>query len=158
MYLKRLLFLLLGLFILSACTNNNASQDQILKPTGNRDLELVKLQSKGIVDQNPSNRAKELITEEYEEVSAVRAVNHKDDLLIAIDVDHHERFDLDDIEKNIQKQVRDQYSDLKVTLSTDQKILIELKKLEADIMNNNISNDQLKKKITELKRLSKEET
>lgn len=158
MYLKKVFLLFLGVFILTACSNNNANPDQILEPTGNRDLELVKLKSNDNIDQNPSNRAKELISEEYDEVSAVRAVNHKDDILIAIDVDHHERFDLDDIEKKIEKQVRNQFSDLKVTLSTDQKILIELEKIEADIMNNNISNDQLKKKITKLKSLSKEQT
>lgn len=158
MYLKRVFFLVLSIFILSACTNNNADQDQVLEPTGNRDLELVKLSTDdSIIDQNPSNRAKELLSN-YEEVSAVRAVNHEDELLIAIDIDQHERFSLDSIERKLQKKVRENFSDLKVTLSTDQKILIELRKLEEDIQANKISNDKLKKKIKELKSLSKEQT
>ncbi len=155
MTLKRILFLV-SIIILSACTNN-MQKDPTFEPTGNRDMELVKLSSKEVMDQNPSNRAKELLSK-YTEISAVRAVNDKEELLVGVEVDHHERFSLDNIESELRKKIKENFSDLKVTLSTDQKILLELEKLESDIRDNKVSNDELKKKIQELKSLSQEET
>ncbi|MEI3604884.1 YhcN/YlaJ family sporulation lipoprotein [Pseudogracilibacillus sp. SE30717A] len=155
MYLKRII-IIISIFILTACANN-IQKDPTFEPTGNRDLELVKLSSKEIMDQNPSNRAKELLSQ-YAEISGVRAVNDKNELLIGVDIDHHERFSLDNMESELRKKIKENFSDLKVTLSTDQKILLELEKLEEDIRNKKVSNDELRKKIKELKSLSKEET
>lgn len=155
MYLKRVFFVIISILILSACTNNQ--NDNALEPTGDRDLELVKLSSNGVADQNASNLAKEILSND-EEISEVRAVNHDNDLLIAINVDHHERFALDTIESELRKKINKNFSDMKVTLSTDQKILIELEQLENDIQGNDISKKQLKDRVKKLKSLSKEQT
>jgi len=156
MYLIRICFIIGGLFMLSACNMNNANEGA-LEPTGNRDLELVKLSSEGVADQNPSNQAKELLSN-HEEVTGVRAVNHDKELLVAVDVAHHERFGLDNIEKKLRKKTKKNFSNLNVTLSTDQKILLELEQLEKAIQEKNISNKELQKRIEKLKKLSKAET
>jgi|SRR5699024_9405114 len=140
-------------FLLVACSN----QDPIWKSQSNDSLELTKLSSRGITDQQPSDQAKEFLSH-YEEVSGVRAVNHDGQLVVAIDVHHHDRFSLDDIEKELRKDVKRNFSDINITLSSDQKIFIELKQLEEDILSENISEDEVNKRLNKIKKLSKEET
>lgn len=155
MYLQRVLYIFFCLLMLTACMNNQ--NENSLEPSGNRDLELVKLSSHGTTDQQPSNQAKEIISN-YEEVSGVRAVNYDNELLIAVEVEHHERFALDKIESDLRKKIKQNFSEMKVTLSTDQKIFIELRQLEEDFLANDISEKQLQKRIKKLINLSKEKT
>ena len=77
MYLKRVFFLVVSIFIIAACTNETQKDPTFLPNDNNRDLELVKLSSDGIISQNPSNQAKEILSN-YEEVSGVRAANSKE--------------------------------------------------------------------------------
>lgn len=147
---------LLSMFVLTACMNND--NEQSLQPTGkNRDLELIKLSSTGVTDQQVANQAKEILSH-YEEITSVRAVNAGGHLLIAIDIEHYERFELDNIEHDLQKEIKKNFKNMKVTLSTDQKILLELKQLEEDIEAQSIHTDDLKKRVKELVDLSKEQT
>src|SRR5699024_5610202 len=81
------------------------------------------------------------------EVSRIHAVNHDKDLLIAVDVNHEDRFQLDELEKNLRKKVEKQFKNLNVTLSTDQKLLIEVEKLEHKLENGEISEKKLTKKM-----------
>jgi len=153
---KKLVLIYLSVLVLSACMNN--TNNQSLQPTGdNRDLELIKLSAVGVNDQQASNQAKEYLSH-YEEMTAIRAVNAGGHLLIAIDVEHFERFDLDNIERDLRKDLKDNFSNMKVTLSTDQKILLELERLETEIENQTINSEELKKEVQELVSLSKEQT
>ena len=146
----------LSILLLAACMNNGGEES--LKPSGeNQDLELMKLSSTGMNDQQASNQAKEILSE-YEEITAVRAVNAGEHLLIAIEVEHFERFDLDNIERDLRKKVKRNFRDMKVTLSTDQKILLELEELENEIENRTMNHEQLKKRVKKLVDLSKEQT
>lgn len=156
MNLKRIIITFLTVIVLTACMNNDGEQS--LQPTNeNQDLELMKLSSTGMNDQQASNQAKEILSE-HEEITAVRAVNAGEHLLIAIEVEHFERFDLDNIERDLRKKVKRNFRDMKVTLSTDQKILLELKKLENEIENRSINHEELKKRVKKLVKLSKEQT
>lgn len=141
------------LFLLFACTN----KDPTWQSQGNDSLELSKLSSRGVTDQQPADQAKEFLSH-YEEISGVRAVNHDGQLVVAIDVHHHDRFSLDHIEKTLREDIRRNFSNMKVTLSSDQKIFIELKQLEEDILAQNISKNDIKKRLNEIQKLSKEET
>lgn len=150
----RKLVLILGLvFLLTSCMNKEAT----FEPRGNDSLELTKLRSEGITDQQPANQAKEFLSH-YEEVAAVRAVNQDSQLVIAVEIKHLDRFSLEDIEKQLQKDIKKNFSDMKVTLSTDQKILIELRKLEEEITANRISHEEIKERLQKIKKLSQEET
>lgn len=150
-----ILSLSLLFFALSGCMNDK--QPTNLEPTRNDPLSLMKLSSKGMTDQQPAMDAKQFLSKE-ESLSGVRAVNHNDELFIAIEVDNFQRFNLKDIEKDVRKKVNNKYKNFHVTVVSDEKLVIELKELEEKVENNNITDEQLGKQIEELKKLSKEQT
>src|SRR5690625_2223606 len=86
---------LICLLVSIGCTNKD--REQVLEPTGNQPIELIKLKSNSVADQNASNQAKEIVSK-YEEVAGVRAINYDNQLIVAIDVDHFDRFHLTTIE------------------------------------------------------------
>lgn len=151
--LKKLIMLSCLFLFLFGCTNNDPTYQSSKKDN----LELTKLKSDVPVDQQPSNQAKEYLSH-FEEVSAVRAVNHEGELVIAVDINHHDRFQLDHLEKELTKDVKKNFSNMDITFSTDRKILLELKKLEEDIQANRISQDDIKERLKAIKKLSNEET
>lgn len=152
---KKPLFLVCTLLIFTGCMNNDNNLS--LEPDGDRSLELTKLSSGGEFHQQAANQAKGIISN-YEEITGVRAVNYEDELLIAVDVDHLDRFVLDDIENEVKKNVKQNFAQMQITVSTDQKIYIELEDLEQALQANNISKDNFKKRFDKIKKLSKEET
>jgi|SRR5690625_205504 len=151
--MKKWLFISCFILFIVGCTNNETT----LIPSGDDSLELTKLANDGITDQQPANQAKQFLSE-YEEVSAVRAVNHDNQLVVAVDIFHHDRFSLNKLEKQLTKDIKKNFSDMHVTLSTDQKILLELKRLENDITANAVKKDEIKKRLHKIKKLSREET
>lgn len=155
MNINKTLFIIGTLLMFTACMNNEGNLT--FEPNQNEDLELVKLSADGVVDQQPANQAKEILSN-YEEISRVRAVNHDSNLLIAVEIDHNERFNLDNIEREVRKKIKQNFSKMKVTVSTDQKLLLELRHLENAIAENRISEQALEKQMDKLIKLSKEET
>lgn len=153
-YQKTILITILSLLFITGCTNNSSNT---LTPTEQPNLELTKLSTNNKADQNAANEAKEIISH-FEEVSGVRAINHNKQLLIAIEVNHIDRFNLKDIEKELQKKANSSFENMEVTLSTDKKLFIELKKLEIKLTNDSISEKELSEEINKLKALMKEET
>lgn len=151
--MKKLLIVCSITLLLFGCTN----KDPTWESQSNDSLELTKLSAKGVTDQQPADQAKQMLSH-YEEVAGVRAVNHDGELVVAVDVHHHERFSLDNIEKALRKDIRKNFSNMNVTLSTDQKILIELKQLEEDMLEKKVTKQDIKERLTKLKKLSKEET
>src|SRR5690625_20073 len=111
--LRNLFILCCLIFLLFGCTN----KDPTFQPSGNNSLELTKLATKGITDQQPANQAKQYLSQ-YEEVSAVRAVNKENELIVAVDIHHHDRFSLEHLEKELTKDVKRDFSDMNITLST----------------------------------------
>jgi len=149
------ILLIVALLTITACMNN--TNEFAFEPVRNDDLELTKLSSYGIYDQNPANKAKDMLSK-HDGVSRLRAVNDRNDLVIGVGVRQHKRFSLKEIENEMRKELNEYFSDLEVTISTDKKILLELKKLEEGIENDELTNEQLEEKLTKIKRLSKEET
>lgn len=139
--------------LLVGCMNKDATW----QPEPKDDLELTKLSVRGVTDQQPADQAKEFLSH-YEEVAGVRAVNHDGILVVAVDLNHHDRFFLENVEKGLHRDIRENFSDMEITLSTDYKIFIELKRLEEDILNNNVKKDEIKKRLDEIIKLSKEQT
>ncbi|HLS67014.1 MAG TPA: YhcN/YlaJ family sporulation lipoprotein [Pseudogracilibacillus sp.] len=149
------ILLIVALLTITACMNK--TNESAFEPVRNDDLELTKLSSYGIYDQNPANKAKDMLSK-HDGVSRLRAVNDRNDLVIGVGVRQHKRFSLKEIENEMRKELNEYFSDLEVTISTDKKILLELKKLEEAIENDELTNEQLEEKLTKIKRLSKEET
>src|SRR5699024_442026 len=117
----------ISVVILSACMGDGGTNS--LKPSGNQPLELTKLSANGMPDQQPANQAKQIISEK-EEVEGVFAANDGKELVIGVKLKHHDRFKMDKIQSSLRKKLDQQYSDMVVTLSTDEKIHLELRKLE----------------------------
>lgn len=147
------LIFMLACMALTGCMNKEPTYES----TKSEPLELIKLTSKGITDQQPADEAKEFLSH-YEEVSGVRAVNHNGELLIAIDIDHEDRFSLESLEKELRKKLQKEFPQMKIDVSTDQKLLIELKSLENDITDRAISKEDIGKKLKSLRKLMKEAT
>lgn len=141
--------------LLIGCSNND--KDLAFNKEAEQSLELTKLSTEGITDQQPSNTVKQFLSQN-KEVSQIRAVNVGEDLFIAINVRQRDRFSLDKIEQDLREQAKENQPHLDVTLSTDQKFIVEIKKLEQKIDQKEISQKQLQEKINKLKTLSREET
>lgn len=153
---KTIIVFIMGcLLLLAACMNQKGNYS--LEPPKDQPLELTKLSSGGKHEQQAANQAKEILSN-YGEVSEVRAVNHNNHLLVAVDVPQHERFQLDKIENTLRDKINKNFSEINVTLSTDQKLLIELEQLEKDIQEDKVSKEDVKKRLKKLKELSQENT
>ncbi|WP_157087755.1 YhcN/YlaJ family sporulation lipoprotein [Oceanobacillus damuensis] len=125
--------------------------------TNNDFADTTKISNESIFSQEPSNQAKDKLSN-HDEISAVKAVNTDKNIVIAIEVDHHERFTLSQIEKKYKKEMEDKFKDKKVEFSTDKKIVLELEKLEQDIKDNTITKKELEKELKKIVKLSKEQT
>lgn len=155
MFWKRIILLVCMSFMLAGCMSND--EDFSLGPTTDDDLELTKLSSYGIYDQNPANSAKQMLST-HENLKQIRAVNDDSMVVIAVDVEQEDRFLLDEIEKELRSKMNEYFSDMTVALSTDQKILLELERLEKRLETEKMSNEQLKSQLKKIKKLSKEQT
>src|SRR5699024_154438 len=126
------------IFALIGC-NANSNIDQ---SKNNDDIELSKINTTQITDQQASNQAKEIL-DNYQDITKVRAANTSKILLIAIEIKQSKRFSLDKTEKALKEKMKKSFPDMDVVFSTDKKIILELEQLEKDIQANAISNKTL---------------
>ncbi|PLS18202.1 hypothetical protein CVD28_07890 [Bacillus sp. M6-12] len=109
------------------------------------------------INQSVANEAKEKVIRK-DEISGVKAVNTDKELLLAIKVDNFDRFRLKKIEKNVKTELEKVNPDYKVFISGDSKIYLEIQKLEQKLDKNKEQMKTLKKEISEIKSLMKEQT
>lgn len=147
--MRKIISILIGcvlLFIITACNTHNHKKSSPLHEEEFAELDLET--SKKAID-NLKN---------MEQISEVHAVNNNNDLLVVITTDSIDRLQLEDIEKNAKEKLQEQIKDHKIHISTDEKLVIELEKLNKKIDDETISEKELNKKVTELIKLSKEQT
>lgn len=147
------MIMLLSLTIILGCTK----QDPTYEPTEQQTTDYTPLTNKGQVHQSEADEAKQLLSR-YDEVSEIHAVNNDKTLIVAIKIEHEDRFSLDHLEKEFQKKLQDSFPHLKIAVSTDQKMLLELNELENKLENDTISKKSLKKQMKKIQKLMKEET
>lgn len=151
---KRVIFLF---FTISLMLIGCGTPSTMESPNDNS-VELTKLTTeKESINQEASNKAKDII-QQYDDITAVNAVNSSNHLIASFEVEYLQRFNLEDIRGEIEKQLKEEFPTLKVVVSTDQKIIIELEKLETELNKNSISKKQLEKNVKKIISLSKEET
>ena len=132
----RVLFVMALVMILSGCSNNpnlsffHAKQNE---------KEVEKLKT---------------ILENEESTSESLGVFFDSQLVVAVQVQPFSKFQKSKIEKRIEKEIKKDFPDHKVFVSSDLKIMWELK----DLVEKNPSDKTLKKKLREIKALAKEET
>ena len=140
--------------LLSGCANNSSSEN-----TGSEtdEGEYSIIHTTSSHSQSPANEVKNYI-DNREEFNEIHAVNTDEQVLIAITPKHHERFRLAEFRKELEKDLKDKIEPLKIELSTDKKIALELKDLEEKLEKKSISKKQLEKEFKRILKLSKEET
>ncbi|MFD2043918.1 hypothetical protein ACFSTA_05110 [Ornithinibacillus salinisoli] len=151
---KRMLFIGVVLFLLVGCTtdtNNGTNGDK-------NTVELTKISNlNNDIDQQPANKAKDILSQK-KNVTAVKAVNTSKKLLITIEVPHHERFQLASTRKKLKDEMKKKFPKMEVELSTDQKIILEVEKLEKKLQKGSIKKKDLEKKVKKIMDLSQEQT
>ncbi|NUJ16459.1 hypothetical protein FKN04_07585 [Bacillus glycinifermentans] len=141
-------FLLFSSAVTIGCQDQNAAEGQsgAVRNVSTKD---------GKTDQSVANQAKKRLLKK-EEVTEVRGANSKKDLVLAVQVEHMDRFRLKDIEKKSKEQLKKEFPGYSIEISTDQKIFWELDKLEKQLQHKNVSSKKLNKKLNKIKQLMKE--
>jgi len=150
------LFIIIFISVIAGCITN----ESVLEParTPNNEINLMKISKENRLDQHISNQAKDSMRK-YAEITTAKAVNTDQKMLMAVEVDHNERFNLAKIRNQLQKEIEEQFSHITVEFSTDKKIIIELDKLEKQIQKDSTYSPQkLEKELDKLIGLSKEQT
>lgn len=150
MYVYRYFIIIGILFCLVGCGTNSDADSNI-------DIEYTNLSTTQSLQQDVANMAKETLSEN-EDITSIKAVNTKKDMIIAFEIHHLKRFRLQEIREKVQEEMDQKFSDFNVIVSTDQKIFLELDRLEDKIFSDSISKKELNKKIKELVKLDKEQT
>ncbi len=142
--MKELIKGLLLIGLLTGCQSFNAQGD--IKP--------MTLADNVIINQNLADEAKQIVLS-MEEVVEVKGVNESKKIYLAPKVKHFDRLHLKDIRKRGHDAVKKRYPDASIHLSTDQKIFMELDKLEKKLKRKQISEKQLKEELKKLEEMMK---
>lgn len=148
MYVRRFFTFVCLSLLLTACGGNT---------TTSTDGEFLKLSTDQSVDQQASNHAKDLLSE-HEEITIIHAVNSSKDMIIAIEVHHHDRFKLKKIKKRLQKEIDKEFPNFDIIVSTDKKIILEVRWLEEKINKGSTSKEKINKKVKEIIKSAKDQT
>ncbi|WP_407268193.1 YhcN/YlaJ family sporulation lipoprotein [Radiobacillus sp. PE A8.2] len=103
-------------------------------------------------DQTIANQAKEWLLSR-EEVSAVSGFNTDKNLLLAIKVKPFDQFNEQVLEKEFKKELKKQNPDMTVDVSSDQKIYIELDKIEHRMVKQQMNKTDVLKKYKQITKL-----
>lgn len=151
MHTKKWIIPVIFYLLLSACTNTSAPGQ-----AANEDDYTVIRTSTGY-NQDTSNKVKEYIGEN-EAFDEVYAVNTDSKVIVAVIPKHRDRFHLKGFRSDLEKGLKDEIHPVKLELSTDKKIALELEKLEENLEKKSISKKKLEKELERIIKLSKEQT
>ncbi|MDT8860084.1 hypothetical protein N0O92_07540 [Alkalihalobacillus sp. MEB130] len=144
--MKRSLLGMVILCLVSGCQNLTGATP---------DVRPMQLSENAIIDQGQADEAKEIVLS-MEEVVEIKGVSDNENTIyLAPRVKHFDRFRLKEIRKYGYDSVKKRYPDATVFLSTDQKIFMELEKLETELKNKTISEQRLQEQLNKLKDMMK---
>lgn len=121
------------------------------------DIQFTNVKTTQSLLQETANSAKNILSQ-HDNITTVKAVSSKKNLVLAFEIDHLKRFNLEKIRKKVQKQMDEEFPNLDVIVSTDKKIILELDRLEEKIRSDSISKKELNKKLEKVVKLDKEQT
>lgn len=127
----KIVYVLLFALVLSACSN---PKDQVYS-----DRDTTKL---------------EQVLKKQDKITGYQSVLDNNDVVVAIDIPRFKRFQKVKIEDEVKKAIEKEFPDKEVIVTGDIKIKWEIEK----IVDKKKVNDDLKKSISDIKSLSKEET
>ena len=129
--MRKIVYILLLSLLLTACSS---SKDQVYSDRDTSKLEQV--------------------LKEQDKIAGYQSVIDNNDVVVAIDIPRFKRFQKVKIEDEVKKAIEKEFPDKEVIVTGDIKIKWEIEK----IMDQKKKNDELKKSISDIKSLSKEET
>jgi hypothetical protein len=125
---------------------------QMLEPQ--QDIKPMQLSTNAVIEQEKADEAKKIVLS-MEEVIEVKGISNENEIYIAPRVKHFDRFRLKEIRKHGHDSIKKRYPDATVHVSTDQKIFMELEKLEQKLKKRTISEKRLKQKLKKLDEMMK---
>ena len=129
--MRKIVYILLLSLLLTACSS---SKDQVYSDRDTSKLEQV--------------------LKEQDKIAGYQSVIDNNDVVVAIDIPRFKRFQKVKIEDEVKKAIEKEFPDKEVIVTGDIKIKWEIEK----IVDKKKVNDDLKKSISDIKSLSKEET
>ena len=129
--MRKIVYILLLSLLLTACSS---SKDQVYSDRDTSKLEQV--------------------LKEQDKIAGYQSVIDNNDVVVAIDIPRFKSFQKVKIEKKKKKAIEEEFPDKEVIVTGDIKIKWEIEK----IVDKKKKNDELKKSISDIKSLSKEET
>lgn len=144
------------LFLIVGCAKSTNHLEQQMNHTEEQ-IKFSTVKNETNVSQEPANKAKEIVAS-MDETTEIYAVNSKNDLVLAFDVTQMHRFELETFKKDVKKILDTELTNENIEVSTDEKIRLELQKLEEDLNKKDLTHQTLEKKIKHIISLSKEET
>lgn len=110
-----------------------------------------------VVDQSPSAKAEDLV-KAREETTEVIAVNSKKELILAFNVQTFDRFQLDKSEADVKKELKKEFPNHEVLVSTDKKVFLELEALKGKMNKREVeSSKELTKNLKRIKHVKNDE-
>src|SRR5690625_326420 len=105
------LFIIIFIAVIAGCNTN----ESVLEPasTPNNDINLMQISNENTLDQHISNQAKDSM-QKYAEITISKAVNSDQKMLMAVEVDHNEQFNLAKKRNQLQKDIEQQFSHITV--------------------------------------------
>jgi hypothetical protein len=146
--------LFLFLIILSACQDETTSNFNNLNQEDNNPSIL---RTGSNYKQEISRQVEKVVYEDHEYEDVV-AVNSDDLLVVAVKPKHHDRLRLKEIRKELKDTVETSFPSYEVELSTDQKIIWELNDLQQRISDGSLTQEELKKEMERIRKLSRKQT
>ncbi|MBU5467112.1 YhcN/YlaJ family sporulation lipoprotein [Virgibacillus sp. MSJ-26] len=150
---KKLSVLILLIITMIACS----SQPNTLEDKNNTEVEMTKINNPTSFNQDISNQAKEYVSKD-KNITNVYAVNTEKKLVVAIEIPHMKRFQLQKIEDKSKKKIKEEFPEMDINFSTDKKIIIELEQLEQKLKTNSLTKKEMDKKIKKIISLMNEKT
>lgn len=142
-------FILLFIFVLTSCKSPQATK----QAEGEHIQRLSTIEQE--MNQTVAEQVKKLISE-HKSVTNVYAVNTFDSLVVAFELSPFARLRMHKISKQFTEQIKQMYPMFEPTISTDQKIVWELKKIEQKIKEQNATVDEIQLDIKRIIKLAKD--
>lgn len=149
-YIIRLM-LFVSIFLMSSCSqgpNEKDSQLALMKTTNPNPTVTEKNKGQDKVEKIEKE------VESFDEIYDVAVVKGKKDTLVVYKVKHMQRFNMKEIEKDLNKTLEKKYPKENFTVSSDYKIFLEAVRLVERKNNGTLSDKQAEKRFNEIVKMS----
>ncbi|WP_085520959.1 YhcN/YlaJ family sporulation lipoprotein [Tuberibacillus sp. Marseille-P3662] len=144
----RYLIIVLCLLISAACGNKDENPD-------NAEGSVTEISNQQANDQFIANQTKKQLIK-WEAVTGVKAVQLDKELLVALEIRQRNKFQLEPLSKKATKALEKKFPGMDVTVTTDQKALLELGKLEDQFKNGKLDETKLEKQFKKIKQIDQD--